>query len=339
MIDLDIKYSLDAFYEIENLKVKGDLLVVDKNIYTHHANRIQALFKGGEILILPIDESEKNLTRLLEIIDFFIENKLERDNKVFIIGGGVLGDMAGFATSIYKRGIDYIQIPTSLLSQIDSSIGGKTGVDYGGYKNIIGSFHLPRKTIIDFNFLKSLPKREIISGFGEIVKYGIISDYEILEDINFNMEEIRRNNLNIIGRFINKSIEVKEEIVSLDINEKGLRKKLNAGHTIGHGIESYYNYEKYKHGEAILLGLYYEATIAYNRSYITRDYYEVIYKIIGSFIEIEKFTRGDIDKIYTYMKMDKKNIGGRVSFILPINIENVEEFFDISLDEIYRAMG
>lgn len=339
MIDLDIKYSLDAFYEIENLKVKGDLLVVDKNIYTHHANRIQALFKGGEILILPIDESEKNLTRLLEIIDFFIESKLERDNKVFIIGGGVLGDMAGFATSIYKRGIDYIQIPTSLLSQIDSSIGGKTGVDYGGYKNIIGSFHLPRKTIVDFNFLKSLPKREIISGFGEIVKYGIISDYEILEDINFNMEEIRRNNLNIIGRFINKSIEVKKEIVSLDINEKGLRKKLNAGHTIGHGIESYYNYEKYKHGEAILLGLYYEATIAYNRSYITRDYYEVIYKIIGSFIEIEKFTRGDIDKIYTYMKMDKKNIGGRVSFILPINIENVEEFFDISLDEIYRAMG
>lgn len=339
MIDLDIKYSLDAFYEIENLKVKGDLLVVDKNIYTHHANRIQALFKGGEILILPIDESEKNLTRLLEIIDFFIENKLERDNKVFIIGGGVLGDMAGFATSIYKRGIDYIQIPTSLLSQIDSSIGGKTGVDYGGYKNIIGSFHLPRKTIIDFNFLKSLPKREIISGFGEIVKYGIISDYEILEDINFNMEEIRRNNLNIIGRFINKSIEVKEEIVSLDINEKGLRKKLNAGHTIGHGIESYYNYEKYKHGEAILLGLYYEATIAYNRSYITRDYYEVIYKIIRSFIEIEKFTRRDIDKIYTYMKMDKKNIGGRVSFILPINIESVEEFFDISLDEIYRAMG
>lgn len=339
MIDLDIKYSLDAFYEIENLKVKGDLLVVDKNIYTHHGNRIKALFKEGGILILPIDESEKNLTRLLEIIDFFIENKLERDNKVFIIGGGVLGDMAGFATSIYKRGIDYIQIPTSLLSQIDSSIGGKTGVDYGGYKNIIGSFHLPRKTIVDFNFLKSLPKREIISGFGEIVKYGIISDYEILEDINFNMEEIRRNNLNIIGRFINKSIEVKEEIVSLDINEKGLRKKLNAGHTIGHGIESYYNYEKYKHGEAILLGLYYEATIAYNRSYITRDYYEVIYKIIRSFIEIEKFTRRDIDKIYTYMKMDKKNIGGRVSFILPINIENVEEFFDISLDEIYRAMG
>lgn len=339
MIDLDIKYSLDAFYEIENLKGKGDLLVVDKNIYTNHANRIKVLFKESEMLILPIDEREKNLTRLLEIIDFFIENKLERENKVFIIGGGVLGDMAGFATSIYKRGVDYIQVPTSLLSQIDSSIGGKTGVDYGGYKNIIGSFHLPRKTIIDFNFLKSLPKREIISGFGEIVKYGIISDYEILEDINFNMEEIRRNNLNIIGKFINKSIEIKEEIVGLDIHEKGLRKKLNAGHTIGHGIESYYNYEKYKHGEAVLLGIYYESTIAYNRSYITRHYYELINKIVRSFIEIEKFTRRDIDKIYTYMKMDKKNIGGRISFILPVNIESVEEFFDISLDEIYRAMG
>ncbi|HSA84312.1 MAG TPA: 3-dehydroquinate synthase, partial [Patescibacteria group bacterium] len=223
---------------------------------------LQTLPEGTAAITLSSGEKEKNIVTVGKIWSAMKENNLDRKSLVINLGGGVIGDMGGFAASTYMRGIDFLQIPTTLLSQIDASVGGKTGVDFAGIKNLVGSFQQPIGVIIDTQTLKTLPKREFLSGFGEMIKHGLIADKTYFELVtskqpqSFSQEEL----INLIAR----SCEIKKTIVEQDETENGLRKLLNFGHTIGHAIESLSLETEMPllHGEAVAIGMVAEAKVA-----------------------------------------------------------------------------
>lgn len=315
------------------------IIVTDRNIYNIYKDEVKNLLKGRDhIYIMPSGEESKNLQELSNIFKLLIQKNIDRNGKIYCLGGGVVGDLGGFAAATYKRGIDYIQIPTSLLSQVDSSIGGKTGIDFLEHKNIIGSFHFPLITIIDASFINTLPKKEITCGLGEIIKYGLIEDYDFLKFIEKNIDKIYRRDMRILQTIIKKSIEIKSSIVQEDKLDTGIRQKLNFGHTIGHSIESYFQYKKYNHGEAVILGMIYESNIAYEKEFIDKKYYNEIIKVLSPLVEKVVFSIEDIKLLIDYMRNDKKNKEGRISFALPVGKGKVDLFYDVEENLIIKAL-
>lgn len=315
------------------------LLITDNNLYEIYKDEIDNLIKSRENIHLIKDgEKNKNLEELTNIYKALIKNKIDREGMILSLGGGLVGDLAGFAAANYKRGINYIQIPTTLLAQVDSSIGGKTGIDFEGHKNILGSFHFPLMTLVDYSFILTLPEKEITSGLGEIIKYGIIHDYEFLKYIEKNIHNIYKKDIKVLSNIIRKSITIKTTIVKEDKMDLGLRQKLNFGHTIGHSIESYFAYEKYNHGQAIIMGMIYESNIAYEKGLIDKAYYIEILKILTPLVALNKYTEEDIKVLIDIMKQDKKNKNNRVGFVLPIGRGLVDIFYDIEEDMIAKTL-
>lgn len=224
------------------------IIVTDENIWNLKIQDKLKLNNVVKTIVIKSGEKSKSLENATKILNEMLEANFTRDSVLVALGGGVVGDLVGFVSSIYFRGIDIIQIPTTLLSMVDSSIGGKTGINFGGYKNSIGTFHNPIIVLIDTNLLNTLEEREIKSGLGEIIKYGLIRDESIIN-------ELEKEGIKNIEELIYKSLCIKKNIVAGDEKEKGIRKILNFGHTIGHSIESLYNFEKYSHGEAVALGM------------------------------------------------------------------------------------
>lgn len=315
------------------------ILVTDRNVYNLYKDDIDNLINGREkIYIMNSGETNKNMEELSNIYKILISNNIDRKGKIFCLGGGVVGDLAGFAAATYKRGIDYVQIPTTLLAQVDSSVGGKTGIDFIGYKNILGAFHFPSKILIETYFIHTLPEREITCGLGEIIKYGLISDYDFLKYIEKNIKKIYSRDMRILPNIIKKSIEIKSSIVQGDKLDLGLRQILNFGHTIGHGIESLFKYDRYNHGEAVILGMIYESNIAYQKDYINKDYYEEIMLILKPLVEQIVLDKDEIKILLNYMKNDKKNKDGKITFVLPIGKGKVDIFYDIDEETIQNAI-
>ncbi|NLV89193.1 MAG: 3-dehydroquinate synthase [Tissierellia bacterium] len=319
---------------------EGDnyLLITDENIYSLYKENIDSLLNGKDnIYLIKPGEKNKNLSEIGKIYDYLIGKNIERDGLILSLGGGMVGDMAGFAAATYKRGINYVQIPTSLLAQVDSSIGGKTGIDHGGYKNIIGAFHFPLETLIDIRFLKTLSERDISSGLGEVIKYGIIEDYSFFKYVQENIKKIYGKSEEILSFIVERSVEIKASIVKKDKFDLNLRQKLNFGHTIGHGMESFFNYERYYHGEAVILGMLIEANIAYKKGLIDYNYYEEIRNTLTNLVEPYEFSDEELNTIIQIMKNDKKNRDGKIAFILPVGKGEVEIFFDVEETLIKEA--
>lgn len=337
---MEYKIIDNIWSELKDYTNKNDfLLITDKNIYNIYQENIGELIKNkNDIHILEPGEKSKGLEELKKIYEALIHKDLDRDGIILSLGGGVVGDLSGFAASTYKRGIEYIQIPTTLLSQVDSSLGGKTGIDFLGYKNIIGTFSFPSMTLIDPIFINTLDKREITCGLGEIIKYGLIEDYELLKYIGENIGNIYSKDKNILSYIIKKSVEIKSLIVAKDKFDLGLRQKLNFGHTIGHSIESLFNYEKYNHGEAVILGIIYETTIAHEKDLISKDYYNEIINILKPLVGLVRFNENQVDMLLNYMKKDKKNKNNKIGFILPIDRGKVDLFYNIDEDIIRRIL-
>ncbi|OLS02354.1 3-dehydroquinate synthase [Tissierella creatinophila] len=295
------------------------MIITDKNVDCLYGEKVLGGLKGKEIhkFIIEPGERSKTFSTVEKILNRMIEKGLTRKSKIIALGGGVVGDIAGFCASIYMRGISFIQIPTTLLAQVDSSVGGKTGVNMILGKNMVGSFYQPEAVIIDTDTLNTLPKKELISGMGEIVKYGVIWDYDFLNLIEENLENILNLEEVIMKKIIKKCCEIKAEVVSKDERELGIRKILNFGHTIGHALESTTAYKRYTHGEAVLIGMYYEALMAKGYGYIEDEYFkeiENIIKSLGVSLDIEEFSN---DSLIESMMKDKKNKDGKISFILP----------------------
>jgi 3-dehydroquinate synthase len=273
--------------------------------------------------LVAADENNKRLETVEEIYRTLLKNKLNRDTLILAIGGGIIGDIAGYAASGYMRGIKYIHVPTTLLSAVDSSIGGKTGVNLDGAKNIIGSYHQPEMVLVDPEFLDTLPRREIICGIGEIVKYGILSDNQFFGSILKNLPGLLSGEINTPMGLIIQSIKFKVSVVEKDEKEiGGLRKILNLGHTFAHPLETIHGH-RIKHGEAVIFGLTASVFLSLKLGLITEDRFARIIPLLHPFKKGIKIPRFEFDKYYEIMKLDKKNRGGKIKFVCPLDIGKV----------------
>lgn len=287
--------------------------------------------------IYKANEKNKNLKNLEEILGFLFAQKLDRKSLLVAIGGGITGDITGFAAGIYMRGIDYIQVPTTLLSQVDSSVGGKTGINFKNTKNILGLFNHPKRVIIDTNFLKSLSKKDLRSGYGEIFKYGIIYDEKIVEKLVKHMKEEYISE-KIYTDLIYRSLEIKKEVVEKDEKEENYRKILNLGHTIGHAVEMLKN-NTFSHGEAVLVGIYYESLLSYELGKLDKKSLNFILEGIKSIINVPKFNEKDVNFMIEKIYLDKKTIKNKINIVIPTKIGKViiEENIDINI--IKKVLG
>lgn len=272
--------------------------------------------KTIEIIEIESGEAEKNINTCVEIWNILTELGADRKTLLINIGGGVITDIGGFVASTYKRGIDFVNIPTSLLSMVDASIGGKNGVDLGNLKNQIGVINVPKAVLIDTGFLSTLPQNEMRSGLAEMLKHGLIFDANYWAEF----KDLSQADFADFDALIHRSIEIKNEIVMQDPTENGIRKALNFGHTLGHAIESYFleneNKKTLLHGEAIAAGMILEGFISWQKGLLTEAEYLEIKKIIKTVFEDIAFEENDLQPILDLLIHDKKNEYGKIQFAL-----------------------
>ncbi|HMU99130.1 MAG TPA: 3-dehydroquinate synthase [Chitinophagales bacterium] len=319
--------SLERFLDSKNYSKK--IVLVDENTKEHCLPIFSKNIKSDVVIEIQSGEANKNIDTCELIWKSLIDYTIDR-NAVFInLGGGVIGDMGGFAASCYKRGIDFIQIPTTVLSQVDSSIGGKLGIDFKYGKNLIGLFQNPKLVYINKEFLKTLPKRQYINGFAEIFKHALIQDavhWQTLKNIDIYNENI--------DEVLYQSLLVKKQVVEADPFEKGLRKILNFGHTIGHAIEAYSLENEANpllHGEAIAIGMICEAYLSYKKTGLSETELREIHQTLLSYFPKYNISKFPTDKIIQSMMMDKKNKGKNIQTALLNKIGNC--VFDINIIE------
>ncbi|MFQ5707355.1 MAG: 3-dehydroquinate synthase [bacterium] len=312
--------KLGEMYQLYGLGRKA-VVVSDATVDSLYGKALSAGFKGLGVqlrsIVLPAGEHTKSLRTIENIITEMLEYGCDRDSAVIGFGGGVIGDIAGFAASIFKRGVPFVQVPTTLLAQVDASVGGKTGVNHALGKNLIGTFYQPRLVWMDLEMLKTLPTREILCGLGEIIKYGVIWDATLLTLVEENLDKIRSLDRDIVQEIVKRCCEIKAEIVSQDEKEAGLRMILNFGHTVGHALEAATDYNVLNHGEAVLLGMLAESKIALAAGHLSAPDFERIHNIIAKVdlqIDLEGVT---VASVVEFIKTDKKRLAGRPRLVLP----------------------
>lgn len=363
VIDNSYKNFTTLVYEFNNKNIENlskfnineiydeVLIISDENVYNHQLDNFINNIKAKIVYeyIIPSGEDSKSLSVYEEIIKYCIRINLSRKSLIIALGGGVVGDLAGFVASTYMRGIDVCQVPTSLLSQVDSSVGGKTGINIGNFKNIIGTFYQPKFTYINIDALKTLSYNEFIAGMAEVIKYSIIYDYDFLDYLINNSENILNKDNKTLHYMVKKCIEIKADIVSKDEKEGNLRKILNFGHTFGHGVEKLC---KISHGEAISIGMNMAFKLALEKGYINGSYYDKFINACDKFNlplnfnisldekdEITEESKDKINKeILEIMKNDKKNSFGKINLILPIGFGKVKIIDDIDDGEILKII-
>ena len=298
-------------------------MVIDKKVPKKLINNITKALKRKKVFKFNFDASEKNknIKYVNKILKILLNKNFSRQDCLITIGGGITGDVGGFASSLFKRGLNFVNIPTTLLSQVDSSIGGKTGVNTKEGKNLIGSFYQPKMVISDIEFLKSLPKREIICGYGEVFKHSLILNKQFFKYLNINFSKVLNLKSPFIEKAIYESCKIKKTIVEKDEKEKNLRKILNFGHTFAHAFEASLGYsKKLNHGEAVILGIKSAAKFSLSNNILKIKEFQLIenhlYKLklpmnIGKF-----FSKKDLYRILSFMKKDKKNNTRNINLVL-----------------------
>ena len=313
-------------------------ILTDENTKAHCYPLIKDFLPSDHVLLtVQSGEENKNLSTCEQIWQFLTDNNFDRKGILVNLGGGVIGDMGGFCAATYKRGIDFVQVPTSLLSQVDASVGGKLGIDFKGFKNHIGVFKMPKKVLVYPAFLNTLPKREIISGYAEVIKHALIKDASHWDTLkkNTDIEQLDWHQI------IPHSIEIKNAVVEDDPFEKGIRKILNFGHTVGHAIESYFlesEKEKLFHGEAIAIGMVCEAYIAYRKKLINEATFNEIAQYLLKVYPAASITKQDIEKITPLTLQDKKNTKGTINASLLETTGKALYDQPISFQEIKESM-
>ena len=329
--------ELQAF-DIENRRVA---VIADSNTSTLFGDTVIQLLEGHCMQTLlysfPAGESNKTLDTVRDIYKALIEAKFDRKDLLIALGGGVVGDVTGFVAATYLRGVDFIQIPTTMIAQSDSSIGGKTGVDFDGYKNMVGAFYMPKLVYMNVATLKELDDRQFYAGFAEVMKHGLIKDAIFYEWLLDNMYEIHDRNEAVLEEMIMRSCTVKKLVVEKDPTEKGDRALLNFGHTIGHAIEKAMNFEMV-HGECIALGMVAAAYISWKHNWLSMDeYYEVrdMFVPFNLPISIDSI---DPEEILKLTKSDKKMEGTQIKFVLLKKVGKAVIDKTVTDDEILDAI-
>lgn len=292
-----------------------------------------------EILLMPDGEEYKDMLWSYNLLGDLLKARFDRNSLLIAFGGGVVGDITGFVAATYMRGIRFIQVPTTLLAQVDSSVGGKTGVNHPLGKNMIGAFYQPSFVLIDIDTLRTLPKREFYAGMAEIIKYGVIADGELFDDLKSNREDILRLGDSLID-IIKRSCEIKAGVVSKDERESGLRAILNFGHTIGHAVETVTGYKKYFHGEGVAMGMCSAADLAVRMNIFQEGEAELIRDLVTLY-NLPADIPADLDAadMINAMEIDKKTRAGRLRFILPESIGTVRIEDDVDRELIKEVLG
>lgn len=314
----------DALFEkVGDRKV---CVITDNQVHDIYGDQIKELLPHAEVYIIRKGEKSKSKKTLFDILEFLMESECNRKSVVVAFGGGVVGDIAGFASSIYMRGIDCIQVPTTLLSQVDSSVGGKTAINLNQIKNIIGSFSQPIGVICDTAYLSTLEKSDITSGVGEIVKTACL-DENLYDYVKENVDKIFAIDPSVMEEVIAMCIQIKADIVSGDEKEQsGLRKKLNLGHTLGHAFESSGILGSVSHGESVLCGMYIEALVASEMGRIDSEYLADLLKLLEKCLGyVPKIA--DVDKMVKISTKDKKNLDSHISLIIPVDKGEADEVY------------
>lgn len=308
--------------ELLKRHIVGDkvFIVTDQNVAPHYLEKLILELDSYQCnsLILPGGETHKNQQSLFLIYEELIKKHHSRDTTIIALGGGVIGDLTGFAASTYLRGVPFIQIPTTLLAQVDASVGGKTAINHPLGKNMIGSFYHPTAVIIDFNTLKTLPERDFTAGMAEIIKYAFLEGGVFLSQVEDYLAH--KNDLDHaknLGELIQLSCAVKIDYVIEDEKEKGSRALLNLGHTLGHALESYTNYQRWLHGEAVAIGLYFSAVLSHILGYLPSKYVRSLELLIQQANLVSRIPKDiDLKSLYRLMLSDKKVLNQQLRFIL-----------------------
>ena len=329
LIGKNLSFKLGSILSKNSITPSKILFIIDNKVPKKIISKItKSIKKKYQILYFNPNEKNKCQKSINKITDILLKNNFNRNDCLISIGGGITGDTAGYAASIFKRGMVYINIPSTLLAQVDASIGGKTGINTKYGKNLIGSFYQPALVISDTNFLKSLPKREILCGYGEIFKHSIIFDRKFFLFLDKNLDKILNLQTPYIENSILKSCIIKKKIVEKDFKEKNLRKTLNLGHTFGHAYEACLGFSrKLNHGEAVILGIASATAFSYLNKLLNFSNYKLILNHISKIsknLEVKKyFNIKSKNKILKYMVNDKKNFDKNINLVLINNIGKV----------------
>ena len=302
-------------------------IVTDRNVAKHY---LPAVLKECEHagycatpIVLPPGEKNKTLATVEKILNVLAKERFERKSLLIALGGGVVGDLTGFAAAIYQRGVPFIQVPTTLVAQVDSSVGGKTGVDHRLGKNLIGAFHQPKAVWVDPLLLRTLPKRELVAGLAEVIKYGIIADKKFFSYLEGAMPSLLMRDSRAVMHVVKRSCEIKARVVAEDEQESDRRRILNYGHTIGHALEALGSYRSLIHGEAVGIGLVLEADLARHQGYCDAKVVDRIRSLVLAAGLSDRLTCRAIEKVWAAMQHDKKVSQGKVVGVWPASIGQV----------------
>jgi 3-dehydroquinate synthase len=334
--------ALDRIGELSKAGHESKFYIIsDANVFALHRGRLLKALKDFSTFhfIVPAGESSKSLNNWKQIQDFLLVNGADRRSIIIAFGGGVVGDLAGFAASTFMRGLRFIQVPTTVLSQSDSSIGAKVAVNHPDAKNLIGSFYQPALVIIDPSLLSTLPRRELSAGLGEAIKYGVIADPDLFERLHASVEDLLTYNKEFLTDLIQRCVQIKVRVVEEDERETGLRKILNFGHTIGHALEQATHYRRLRHGEAVAWGMLAAGWLSVQRKMWKESEFEKLKSIIlrsGALYPLGRLTPKNI---MTALQHDKKKVGKSLSFVLPEKTGSVKIVNDVSKSEVLQAIN
>jgi len=340
-MDIDIRLNNGTEYKVviaptPELRFEGKVAIVtNPKVAGLHLQSVLPKIKAKEIYIITVDDGEeyKSLSTVEKILNSCFNHKLNRSSTLIALGGGVIGDMTGFAASIYQRGIDFIQIPTTLLSMVDASVGGKTGVNNSFGKNLIGAFYQPKQVIIDTNYLETLNIREFRAGVAEMIKMAVVFDEEYFSFLEQN--ELKGD---VLQNGIKRSIELKAKIVIEDELERGNRALLNYGHTFAHVIENMTGYKRYLHGEAVGIGISMANKLALISTGFSKTEDTRVDDLLRKFSLETRFTIENVNEFYEKFFLDKKSLDTKLKFILPTRIGEAKIFDSINKKDILSAL-
>ncbi|MDD6215968.1 MAG: 3-dehydroquinate synthase [Roseburia sp.] len=324
-----------------NTTTRKVCIVSDTNVAPLYLEELKQTLKDCNVTVFShvfeAGEQSKNLDTVQKLYEDLILNHFDRHDVLIALGGGVVGDLTGFSAATYLRGIDFIQVPTSLLSQVDSSIGGKTGVDFKQYKNMVGAFYMPKLVYMNLSMLNTLPKKQLISGMGEILKHGLIKDESYFSWLKDHKSEIKDLSDDVIEKMVEKSCEIKRAVVERDAKEQGERALLNFGHTIGHAIEKLSDFSLY-HGECVGVGCIAASYLSMKCGYINECDFQSIEQAFRDFGFVTRVHGYDAKEILATTKSDKKMVGSKINFVLLQKIGNAFLTKELTDEQILSAI-
>jgi 3-dehydroquinate synthase len=343
IVEWDVLHRLPEVLQASGLP-RRMFIVTDTKVGQLYSEPIQNLLQGAgfdpQVLTIPAGESSKSLEYWQQILNWLVENKAERQEALVALGGGVVGDLTGFVAACYHRGIPLIQVPTSLLAQVDSAIGGKTGINHTKGKNLIGAIYQPTLIIVDPACILTLPDRVYREGWAEIVKYGVILDADLFKLLETHAPSLyaRKGDALLVTKIITRCIQLKMDVVGADERDSGLRNILNYGHTFGHALEALTDYGTWLHGEAVSIGMEVAAQIAVSRGLLPSEDAMRQRRLLQALGLPIRYSGMDTESILTAMRRDKKVRAGRMRWILPTHIGHAEIYDDIPLEMVRDAI-